>query len=118
VSNVQELGLQILGEVEITEVLVTLHHVGQFVVLATTATRQVVGETDSHLSNVDEIHLSDLLFFLVDKVLFDVSQELAGFETESYLVQELAVFGSRRVLTLALRDLTEEVSEVVEHIVK
>jgi hypothetical protein len=38
VGNVKELRLQILRKVEVSKVLVTLHHVGEFVVLSIYAT--------------------------------------------------------------------------------
>ena len=118
-SDIKEFRLQVLGKVEVTEILITLHHVGQFVVLpAHSAVGQVVSEANRNLSNVDEVHLSHFLFFFVDQVFFHVSQKLAGFETKGHFVKELAVFRCRQVLTFAFRDGTEEISKVVEHIIE
>jgi len=67
VSDIQELRLEVLSEVEVSEVLVSLHHVSQLVILPVHLTaRQVVGEADSHLTHVDEVHLSHFFLFLVD----------------------------------------------------
>jgi len=119
VGNVQEFRLQILSKIEVTEVLVALHHVSQFVVLSVhPASRQIVCKSNCYLSNSDKVHFSDFFLLLIDEILLDISQELARLKTKRHFVKELAVFRRRHVLTLSFWDLAEEVPEVVEDIVE
>ena len=64
---------------------------------------------DSYGAVENEVHFEHLLFFVIDDIFFLLLAEVAGFEAESDVVQELAV--------LVLLGVEEE-AEVVENVVK
>ena len=64
---------------------------------------------DADLSLSDEVHLENLFFFVVDHVFVVFLAEVSWFESESDIVQELALF----VLLWV-----EEETEVVEYVIK
>jgi len=66
-------------------------------------------ETDTDGTIDDEVHLKHLLLFVIDDILIFFVAEVARFEPEGDIVQELAILVLLRV---------EEEAEVVENIVK
>ena len=65
--------------------------------------------TDSNESIEDEVHLEDFLLLVIDDVLLLFLAEVARFQSEGHIVEELAVLVSLRV---------EEEAEVVEDVVE
>ena len=109
-GQVEELGLEVLGEIEGTEVVFGSLEVRKSVVLAIHGSH-VDGVADADVTVDNEVHLWYFLLFLVDNVLVFPGEELARLETKGYGVEELAVGGR------GLKERPEVVEDVVVQVV-
>ena len=103
-----EFGLRVVAQVVVAEEGVAADLVGDLE--RHLVQRLLIGvESDSHSAVDDEVHLQDLLLFIVDDVLVLLVAKMAGFQSEGHVVEELAVLVLLRV---------EEEAEVVEDVVE
>ena len=65
--------------------------------------------SDAHSATDDEVHFSDLFFFIIQDVLSLLLREVTGQQTKCYIVEELGAYVLLRV---------EEDSEVVKNIIE
>lgn len=67
----------------------------------------MIAYADKSIQN--EVHLKDLLFFVIDNIFFLLLAEMTRFKAEGDIVEELAILVRLRV---------EEETEVVEYVIK
>ena len=106
-----EFGLRVVAQVVVAEEGVAADLVGDLE--RHLVQRLLIGmESDSHSAVDDEVHLQDLLLFIVDDVLVLLVAKMAGFQSEGHVVEELAV-----LVLLRVEEETEVVEDVVEQVV-
>lgn len=67
---------------------------------------------DTHGALQNEIHLKDLLFFVIDHILFLLVAKVARLQSECHIIKELAI-----LVLLRVEEETEVVENVVEEVV-
>ena len=107
-GDVHELSLSVTAKVEVAKERVRVYLMRDLERLL--LQRLLVSmEPDTNSAIEDEIHLENFLFFIIDDILVFFLREVARFQTEGHIVEELAVLVFLRI---------EEESEVVEDVIE
>jgi len=78
ISNIEELTLQVLSQVEITKVFVSLDKLSKFVLVGAHAgSCQVSRESYSYLTRCDEVHFGHFFFLFVNQIFIVFCVEFA-----------------------------------------
>lgn len=107
--QVHKFRLQVVTHIIVTKKRILLQIKGQPVLLTLDQRLLKHVETDPHSPRYDEVHLEDLLFFIVDHALIRVTTKMSRFQPKGHIMQEFTIPVFLRV---------EEETEVVKDIVK